>query len=103
MSRVTSYHMHMSIETALDMTLYRNGFQLETDENGIGLTDTANPDIRDVLSLPKDMHQYEIVKQLEQMKKDGMTSIPGAGCDNHDGGVCKGHVKRGIHAGKVHR
>lgn len=97
-----SFHVCMSIDTALDMTLYRNGYQLDEDENGIGLTDTANPDIRDVLGLPKNTKQWDIVKDLEQMKKDGMTAIPSEGCDNHDGGRCKGHVKRGIAAGKVH-
>lgn len=98
-----SYHICMNIETALDMTLYRNGYQLETNEHGIGLTDTANPDIRDVLSLPKNMPQWEIVKQLEDMKKEGMTAIPSEGCNNHKGGHCQGHVKRGIAAGKVHK
>lgn len=98
-----SYHICMSIETALDMTLYRNGYQLETNEDGIGLSDTANPDIRDVLSLPKDMKQWDIVKELEDMKKAGMTAIPSEGCDNHTAGHCNGHVKRGVASGSLHR
>ena len=99
-------HICLNLETALDMALYRNGYQLEHDENGIGLTDTANPDIRDVLGLPKDMKQSEIVNQLEQMKKEGYTAIPSEGCNNHKGGICQGHEKPrevGPMAGALHK
>lgn len=96
-----SYHMCMSIDTALDMALYRGRFKCEQDENGIGLTDTGY-DIKAILGLPSEMTQTQIVNELERMKKDGYTAIPGDGCDSHEGGHCKGHVNRGITAPQVH-
>jgi hypothetical protein len=81
----------MNLDTAIDMAWNRRG-------NPYG--DDGFITIRNILGL--EGNQIKIATELEDMKKQGYDAIPGEGCENHDAGHCKGHVKRGVNARKLH-
>lgn len=72
------YHMCMHLDAAFDMVL------------GIGAFGRSG---KDKISRMFDMSSREIYSEIKRMQAEGMTAIPGEGCDNHNGGVCQGHQK----------
>lgn len=89
-----SYHMVMNLSTALEMAYNHPEWNYD-GMNGVQR-------IRAILNMPEDTTQSSIINDLNEMKDKGFEVIPG--CDGHlPNGRCPGHVKRGVHAGKLHR
>jgi len=92
----------MNLQTAIDMALGRPGAPFHTGHLHSG---TPLVKLRQILGC-EGMSREEILKDLRQMQADGYTAIPAEGCDNHEGGHCKGHEtprKVGPAAGALHK
>lgn len=85
-----TYHLSMNIKAALDTAYMINGNTRKDYDN-----------LRAALNMDQ-TSQKQFIMALEEMRKQGYEAIPSESCDNHADGHCKGHIKRGIHARKVH-